>query len=187
MSQTNPLDKELKLVFTKSKRKLPIFSWLIMLWTKKPYSHVARAIEIRDWGYRYFQASEGKVNYEFEKFFHQKHEIIREYRIALCKDSDRRIKQRCYEQAGNVYGMMQNIGIFLVDIGLFEDTPWKKGRNCSELMYLEFLKVVIPELDYNPDTIKPHHIEEIILQYFTERDGRWHLKSGDMELPPTPE
>lgn len=168
--------KELRVAFTKSKKKFPLMSKLIMWWTKKPYSHVARAVQIRDWGYRFFQASEGKVNYEYEEFFLKKHEIVREYRIALCEDSDRHIKYECYKEAGNSYGMMQNVGIFLVDLGLFKDTPWKEGRNCSELLYREFLNVIIPELDYNPDTIKPHHIEDIILEYFEEKDDKWYLK-----------
>ena len=167
--------KELKIVFTKSNKPFPIVSRLIMWWTGKPYSHVARAVQIRDWGYRFFHASEGKVNYEFEKYFLQKHEIVQEYKIAICEKSDKRIKHECYKEAGNIYGMMQNLGIFLVDLGLVKDTPWKKGRNCSELMYLEFLKVIIPELKYNPDTIKPHHIEDIILKYFKKHDGKWYL------------
>jgi len=174
---SNKPEKELRVVFTKSKLRFPIGSALIMWWTKKPYSHVARAVQIRNWGWRFFQASEGKVNYEFEKYFLEKHEIIREYTIALCEESDRRIKHECYKEAGHVYGMMQNLGILLVDLKLCKDTPWKKGRNCSELMYREFLKVIIPELDYNPDTIKPHHIEDIILKYFEEIDGKWYLKS----------
>lgn len=172
--------KNLKLVFTKSKKRFAILSKLIMWWTNKPYSHVARAVEIRDWGYRFFHASEGKVNYEYEGFFKKKHKIVKEYVIALCEESDRRVKKECYKEAGNIYGVMQNVGIALVDMGLFKDTPWKKGRNCSELLYREFLKVIVPELDYNPDTVKPHHLEEIVLKYFKEgEDGRWYLKKEE--------
>ena len=60
--------KILRILFTKSRKKFAFASWLIKWYTKKPYSHVARAIQIRDWGYRYYHASEGKVNYEFEKY-----------------------------------------------------------------------------------------------------------------------
>jgi len=168
--------KDIKLVFTKSKKKLPIFSWLIMWWTKKAYSHVARAVQIRTWGHRFFHAAEGSVKYEYEDFFYKKNEVVKEYIIAVCETTDKRIKQACYKQSGNKYGMMQNIGIFLIDLGILKKNPWKNGFNCSELMYLEFLKVILPELDYNPDTIKPHHIEEIILKYFEEKDSKWYLK-----------
>ena len=50
----------IEIVFTKSKKILPIGSWLIKLWTNKPYSHVARAVDIKNWGKGYYQASEGK-------------------------------------------------------------------------------------------------------------------------------
>jgi hypothetical protein len=54
--------KLLDIVCTKSRKKLPFFGWGIMWWTGKGFSHVARAVERRDWGKRYFQASEGSVN-----------------------------------------------------------------------------------------------------------------------------
>lgn len=178
MKQTDKTTKELRIVFTKSKKKMEVGSWLIRWWTKKEYSHVARAIQIRDWGYRFFQASEGKVNYEFEEYFHKKHEIVIEYKLAISAEVDKRIKYECYIEAGKKYGTLQNVGIFLVDIGLLKDTPWKEGRNCSELMYLECLKILIPHLDYNSDTIKPHHIEDIIVNYFYQKDdGLWYLKN----------
>lgn len=168
--------KELKIVFSRSKKLFPIFSWAIMLWTQKPYSHVARAIQIRDWGFRFSHATEGSVRHDFEVEFYRKNQVIKEYRLAICEESDLKIKRAFYEEMGKVYGMLQNVGIFLVDIGLVKDTPWKKGRNCSELVYRKFLKEVLPHLNYNPDTIKPHHIEDIILAYFEQKeDGLWHL------------
>lgn len=169
--------KTLKIVFTESNKKFAVGSWLIKWWTKQPYSHVARAIEIRDWGYRYFQASEGKVNYEFEKFFLKKHKIVKSYTISILPELDKQIKKACYEEAGNKYGTVQNIGIFLKDIGLLKSNPWKQGRNCSELMFLEVFKQLIPNLKGNPDTIKPHEIEKIIIEHFDEKDGIWTLKS----------
>lgn len=170
--------KELKIVFTKSKKKFAIGSWLIRMWTKQPYSHVARAVEIRDWGYRYFQASEGKVNYEFEKFFLKKHTIVKSYTISIPKDLDRQIKKQCYFEAGNKYGTMQNVGIFLKDLGIFKETPWKSGRNCSELIFLEVFKQLVPDLKNDPDTIKPHEVEEIIKTHFNEVNGKWVLNTA---------
>jgi len=168
--------KELRIVFTRSKKWFAPFSWAIMLWTKKPYSHVARAIQIRDWGFRFSHAAEGSVRNDFEDEFYRKNVLIKEYRLAICEESDLRVKKAFYTEQGKVYGMLQNLGIALVDMGLVKDTPWKKGRNCSELIYRKFLKEILPELNYNPDTIKPHHIENIILKYFKQQeDGLWHL------------
>ena len=159
--------KEIEIVFTRSKKFLPFFSWGIRLWTWKPYSHVARAVEIRDWGKRFYQASEGKVNYEFEKFFYAKHHVVKKFIIKVPPEMDRQIKHECYKQAGNSYSLMQNVGIILVDIaeklGLKLKNPWKKGVNCSEILYVNVFKQLFPDLDYDPDTIKPHHIEEILI------------------------
>lgn len=171
--------KELDIVFTKSRRKMPIFSWLIRFWTNKPYSHVSRAVEISDWGKRYFQASEGKVNYEYEKYFLKKHEIVKKYTLLITPELDKKIKEECYREAGNNYGLMQNLGVVLVDIcnffGKKIDNPWKSGRNCSELIYLTVLKQLIPDLEYHPDTVKPHHIEKIIIENFVQTGQVWEL------------
>ena len=169
--------KELKIVFTKSKVRLPIFSKLIMWWTKKPYSHVAREVTRRNWGAGYYQASEGNVNYEHESVFYNKHELVREYTLIVDSLLELEIRKACWKECGKKYGMLQNVGIFLIDLGLIKDNPWKSGRNCSELIYLKVLKKMIPELNLNPDTIKPHEIEDIILNYFEKNQlDRWILK-----------
>lgn len=171
--------KTLDIVFTKSKKFLPILSWLIRLLTGKRYSHCARAIEIRDWGKRYFQASEGKVNYEFEKYFLKKHEIIKSYTIEVSKDIDRDIKYECYIEAGNAYATLQNIGIIITDIafklcGKRFKNPWTKGRNCSEILLTAVFRPMLGNLGYSENTVKPHQIEEVILKHFKQDvDGIW--------------
>lgn len=184
----------LGVVLTKSKKKIPVGGHAIRWWTSVVvngwrgffklwgYSHVARSTQIRDWGKRYFQASGAQVNYEHETYFNQKHEIVKEYNIEISKEMDGRIKKACYKEAGAQYGTMQNVGIFLTDL-YFKicksntKNPWHKGRNCSEIIYADALKLIIPTLDYNENKIKPHEIEEIILEHFEEgEDGIWRLK-----------
>lgn len=164
--------RDMKIVFTKSKKRFPIFSWLIQLWTGKPYSHVAREVVRRDWGAGYYHASEGKVNYEHENVFNVKHEIVRSYTVSIPTELEMKIRKECWSECGNDYGMLQNLGIVLVDIckifGVRVTNPWKKGRNCSELLYLTVFKQIHPELDYDPDTIKPHHIDDILTTKYRE-------------------
>lgn len=123
----------------------------------------------RTWGAGFYQASEGKVNYEHENIFFKKHEIVKEYTIEVPDKLELKIREECWKECGNKYGMMQNIGIALVDIlkllGIKTHNPWKQGRNCSELLYITIFKQLHPKLDYDPDTIKPHHIEEILEKY----------------------
>ena len=108
--------RELTLVFTKSKKRFPIISWLIRLWTGKPYSHVARKVIRRDWGAGYYQASEGKVNYEHENIFFKKHKVVKEYTLIVPRELEMLIRKECWKECGNKYGFLQNIGIIFVDI-----------------------------------------------------------------------
>lgn len=172
--------KKIEIVFTKSKKRLPIVSWLIRLYTWKPYSHVAGVHEIRDWGKRFYQASEGSVNYEYEDFFYKKHEIVKTYIIQVSSELEQETKKAFYKQAGNKYATAQNVGMIWVDLnklfGRKVDNPFKAGKNCSEILYSTVFKKLLPELDYNPDTIKPHHIEKILKNNFKNEDGYWVVK-----------
>lgn len=154
-------------VFTKSKKRFPIFGWLIRLWTWKPYSHVALEVDM-GWagGKMYFQASEGKVNYEFETHFFKENEIVKKYEIQVPEDVYKDLAKERIRTAGENYGFLQNLGIAYVDVarifGFNPKNPWKKGKNCSELIYKSVLKPLYPYLDFDSQLIKPHHIEKII-------------------------
>jgi hypothetical protein len=168
--------RELQVVFTTSKKKFPIGSMSIKWWTKKKYSHVARGLNLYGDIQMYYQASEGKVNYENKKVFDKKHQIVVSYIIMVPDHVYREISRSCLEDSGMPYGTMQNIGIFLIDLSILKKNPWKKGRNCSELLYLNVFKPLFGDLGYNPDTIKPHHIEDIILDKFIKKDDKtYHL------------
>ena len=160
--------RTIDIIFTRSKKKLAIFSKLIMWWTDKPYSHVARRGKIsftKD--SHYYQASEGKVNYEYGKYFRNKHEIVTSYSLNVSDEIYRDMVKTSWSQAGAKYGALQNLGIVLVDtlsyVNVHIKNPFIGGMNCSELMYVTVFKPMLPNLKYNENTIKPHHIEEIIL------------------------
>jgi gamma-glutamylcysteine synthetase len=162
--------RKLEIVFTKSKKKFPIGSWLIRLWTEKSYSHVARKLTLYGDIEMFYQSSDGKVNYEVKEIFNKKHKIIKSYILEIEDELYKNISKACVSEAGKPYGTLQNIGIVLVDIckffGFNMKNPWKNGRNCSELLYLNVFKISCPELDYDPETIKPHNIEEILINNY---------------------
>ena len=101
---------------------------------------------------------------------------------------DREITKRCYEEAGKIYATMQNVGIFITDVilDLFRikmKNPWTRGRNCSEILYSKCFKIMIPTLQYNENKIKPHEIEDIILEYFKQiESGHWVLKGNKYDI-----
>lgn len=164
--------KKIDIVFTKSKKKLPLGSWAIRLWTWKSYSHVARKLSLPFVEKSsYFHANEGKVNYEYETWFLKDHIVVKQYRIEVPDDVYSELSKHCWSLVGQSYGTWQNVGIILVDIlKLFKlkiKNPWKHGVNCSELLYITIFKPMFPELKYDPDTIKPHHIEKIIIDKYS--------------------
>ena len=148
---------------------------------KKPYSHVARGLTLYDEVNMYYQANEGKVNYEEERVFSKKHEIVKEYTIQIPEDEYLKISKACVKEAGQPYGVWQNIGIVLVKVmnmlGKNMENPWKQGKNCSELIYTEVLKSLFPELDYNPNLIEPKDIENIVIERFgNTKQNLWTIK-----------
>lgn len=166
----------LKIVFTKSKKRFPFGSLAIMKWTGKDYSHVSREVIRRDWGAAYYQSSDGNVNYEHETTFNKKHEIVKTYTLQIDEELEMKVREACWKECGKPYGTMQNIGIALVDIaaklGIRMSNPFKSGQNCSEVIYRHALKVMYPELNLNPDTIKPHQIEDILIEKGYKPDSK---------------
>lgn len=159
--------EKVEIVFTKSRKFLPVFSWLVRLWTWKPYSHVALKFNPYDLDKPvYFQSNEGKVNFEYECHFLKEHQIVRSIEISLTIEQYRKLLKATWEQAGSNYGLLQNLGIVLVDIlrllGITATNPWKQGRNCSELIYELIVKNIYGDQSYRVDLVKPHHIERIL-------------------------
>lgn len=157
---------KITLVFTKSKKSFPIFSWLIRLWTWKSYSHIAYKIQIKDWKPVYYQASKYNVNCESEDIFLKQHHIVKTYEIDTNRANLIKINKICFEQLGICYGILQILGIAIVDVlkllGIKTKNPFRKGTSCSEVIYTNIIVPLFGEMGYNPDTIKPHHIEDLL-------------------------
>ena len=174
--------RELRIVLTKSKKKIAIGSWVIRTYTGEKYSHCARGLTVYGDIDMYYQASEGKVNYENSKVFLKKHEVVEEYVLSIPDECYLEMSRACLEDAGVVYGTAQNLGIVYVHLmskafGKEVDNPWKKGRNCSELIYVDVFSNMFDDLKYNKDTIMPSDIKKIILDRFEEKDGIWIPKA----------
>lgn len=150
----------MKIVFTKSKKRFPLFSWFVRLYQGTEYSHVA--LETSN-GLYYYQASEGKVNKEYYAFFLNEHTIVSSYEIP---DID---LEPLEQQLGRNYGTIQNVGIVLVDIvRLFKqkliNNPLSQDVNCSEFIYRMVIVPLFGEQGYDADYVKPKHIEQIMLK-----------------------
>lgn len=159
--------RKLEVLFTKSKMKLPIGSWLIRLWTWKPYSHCAVKLPTKAalGANAHFQSSDGMVNCMADEAFNVKHEVVIRYEVEVTKQQYRDIRNKLFEDMGKPYGIWQNVGIVLTDIlrlmGISIRNPWRGGQNCSEYLWDNWLKY-LSDQERDANTIKPHHIEEVL-------------------------
>ena len=84
------------------------------------------------------------------------------FEITLPEELYIEIRNSLHSVTGVDYGTLQNVGILLSDL-LDIDNPWKKGYNCSELLYEKVLEKILPNLQYNKDRIRPSHTFDILM------------------------
>ena len=155
--------------FSKSNKKFPIFSWLVQLYQRTNYSHTYLRIQQHELLNApcdmYFQASEGKVNLMSEYQFEKRNQMVCEYRIELTDVEFDTLMHIIYIFMGERYGIMQNIGIVIVDIfmlfGKKIKNPFPKGIICSEFIHEIFAPIIdVNSMDKN--VVKPKDLKKIL-------------------------
>jgi hypothetical protein len=114
----------------------------------------------------YHSSLSAGVGYMSQTIFEENNTIVLMYEIEVSDEMYTSIREGLFKVCGRKYGMMQNIGILLVDalrkLGIKAKNPFVKGENCSEMVYRHILSVLYPEYDYDPDTISPKDVEDIL-------------------------
>jgi hypothetical protein len=166
--------QKLTVGFSKSKKFLPIGSWLIRLYQWTDFSHVylrrkSRAFDLDI----IIHASEGLVIRMSSVQFDKKHTVVKEYEIEMTDGKYSELRNLMHYYSGDNYSVMQNLGIVLVDIarvfGWRIKNPWQKGWNCSEFV-MAVLKEVFPDKfsGYDPNTVTPREIDRILTSLVDE-------------------
>lgn len=151
--------------FSKSTIPFPIGSYAIRLYQGTEYSHVFVILDTaRHLGSdTVYQSSRGMVNCMSLDVFLEENEIVEIHRIEVPDDVYVAIRNGLHSETGRHYGTLQNLGIPISDL-LNIKNPWKKGYNCSELIYEKVLLPLNPDLSlhYDKDTVTPKDVNEII-------------------------
>lgn len=160
--------KRLEIGFSRSTKRFAIISWLIRLYQKTSYSHIFfKVIHKPLFGVDTILHSNGAsgVSYYSETVFLEKNKYTDMFELEISEDIYREIRAMCHQHLGRKYGFLQNIGILLVDIGIFKRNPWQKGFNCSEIAFIGLSKVY-PELQtmFKRDTVKPSDIYSFLMK-----------------------
>jgi len=161
--------KELTVGFSKSKKKMPIASWLIMLYEGTGFSHTYLRETLRVFkDDLIIHASEGAVQRMSQYQFDKKHEVVEEFIIEIeDKELYQELKDKMHKYSGAPYSIMQNVGIIYVNImkclNRNVENPWQIGWNCSELVMV-VLESVYPEefSNYRQNTVTPKEIHHIL-------------------------
>ena len=114
------------------------------------------------------------IGFVAKHVFEEENEIVRVYEIELEEDVYEKVRKELFYNCGRKYGFWQNIGIAIVDFakqvfGINIQNPFRKDQNCSELVHRDVISIAFPEIakEYNPDTISPKDIEDIMKQVGT--------------------
>jgi len=154
--------------FSKSKKFLPIGSWLIQLYQRTKFSHVYIKLETPEFpSNTYLHASEGKVLQMSGTEFKKRHEVLEEFEIVVPDAVHKLVMDEIHEKSGADYSVLQNVGILYVDLmrelfGKRVFNPLSSGWNCSE--YVAYiLNIVNPQIyeytDINSVTPKDLYVQ----------------------------
>jgi hypothetical protein len=158
--------KQLTIGFSRASTSFPIFSWLIMLVQKTPYSHVYLKYDDEYLGQTMiFQASHTLVNSMSESVFLSQETVVQEFVFNVSDESFLATMKNAANQAGKPYGVMEILGLAVVEIGLFFGKKWQNPVKdagttwvCDQLIaYLlslcENVKLTEPLNDMTPKDV----------------------------------
>lgn len=148
--------------FSKSRKKLPIGSWLIRLYQGTPYSHVYLKFHSESLNRTLvYEAVGGGVRFVGNKLWEEHAEEVKSYTIELKKCNRVRLMQFCVDNAGIDYAYGQNIGIVLADIFNLKKNPLTKGVNCCEIIG-NILELEGYKLSKDANLLTPLDIDKIL-------------------------
>lgn len=114
----------------------------------------------------YHSSLSAGVGYMSQTIFEEDNKIVMLFELEVTDEVYKEIKEALFKVCGRKYGMMQNIGIVIVNLlknnGIKIKNPFDKGENCSEMVYRHVLMELFPEHKYDPDTITPREVEDIL-------------------------
>jgi uncharacterized protein YycO len=154
--------KTIRIGFSRPKKMFPVFSWLIRLWIKKPYSHVYLGFDSSLTGRSViYEAIFGGVRFVGSKMWQKQSRELGSYEFLVSDHVYKKTMTWCIDQAGVSYGFAQNLGIVLAHIFRLRHNPWKSGINCSELIG-EILVIKGAKIEKDLDLLTPADIESAI-------------------------
>lgn len=148
--------------FSKSKKSFAIGSWLIRLYQHTPYSHVYLKFYSKTTNRQLiYEAVGGGVRFIGSNAW-EKHAVeMKTFDINITHKNTVELMQYCIDNAGCEYGFLQNLGIAFCNAFGIKKNPFKKGKNCSEII-AEILILEGCKINKDLNLITPKDIYEIL-------------------------
>lgn len=152
--------------FSKSTKRLALFSWALLAWDRVPYSHVYFKFEnLRNPDIPLiYQASGNMLNFMSTDVFLQHSKVIEEIKLEVPEELYNDILRECMKCAGLPYGKLQVLGIMIADIFRLARNPFPNQKSefvCSEWIARQMIKlgyVFYKDLDL----VKPVDVNEAL-------------------------
>lgn len=143
----------------------PIFSFLIKLIFRIPYSHTYMKFHSDSHNRDIVYESVGVgVRFVGATYWLKHAEIIEEFEIEVTDECYRELMCFCIDQAGTSYGKMQCLGVFLAKIFKMKKNIFKNDKNeeiCSEIAG-RILSSAGYSFDKDFDLISPKDIYNVL-------------------------
>lgn len=157
--------RKLKFGFSKSKKKLAVYSKAIMWLDDCNFSHCY--IEFENTRFNIpliYQASSTMLNFMSKPIFLERNEVIHEFIFEVVDEIYDEILEDCILNVGKYYGIKQVVGIVIAEILQLNHNPLPGKKDefvCSEWNARQ-LKRLGYEIPVEMNLIRPIHIYNII-------------------------
>ena len=149
-----------------AKSKFPIFSWIIRVWQRVPYSHVRLRWENRYGQNVVLEARGTSVRFSGPIAQAQKPaKIIKTYTTEISKLEYVGLEKLGMEYTGVKYGIKQILGIAIANIFGLQKNPFADGQYsqvCSELVGRYFEEVLNIPIGRSLDMAGPREIDAFL-------------------------
>ena len=158
--------KQITIGFSKSTSKFAIFSWLILLTQKTPYSHVYLRYHDDYLNQNMiYQASHTLVNYMSMPVFLGQEDVIKEFTFHISEETFKAWMEFAANNAGKPYGVLEIVGLAFVELAsLFNvkiTNPFKDAGQtwiCDQLVAAGLetcnnIKLTMPLNDMRPQDV----------------------------------
>jgi hypothetical protein len=150
--------------FSKPKNHIfPIGSWAIRLFQGTAYSHtyIRFYSESLNRTLVYEAVGTGGIRFIGQKMWLKHAEELESFTLKVKKCNATTMLQDFVDDCGLDYGHLQNIGIFMASLFGWKKNPWRKGKNCSEIV-AKFLISEGYRISKPLDLVTPKDIYEIL-------------------------